>query len=77
MDQITNPHDKFFKEVFTRRDTAREFLLNYLPDDVVKLLDLDSLKLLQVSIFLSCLPPASFPYLLSLTLREILQILSR
>lgn len=44
MDQITNPHDKFFKEVFTRRDTAGEFLRNYLPPDVVRLLDLDSLE---------------------------------
>lgn len=26
MDQITNPHDKFFKELFARRDTVEEFL---------------------------------------------------
>ncbi|MBU0566773.1 Rpn family recombination-promoting nuclease/putative transposase [bacterium] len=32
MNRITNPHDKFFKEVFNRRETAKEFLLNYLPD---------------------------------------------
>lgn len=44
MTEITNPHDKFFKEVFTRLDTAEEFFLNYLPDDVVKLIDLDSLE---------------------------------
>ena len=24
MDEITNPHDKFVKEVFTRRETAEE-----------------------------------------------------
>ncbi|MDI6793495.1 MAG: Rpn family recombination-promoting nuclease/putative transposase [bacterium] len=44
MEQITNPHDKFFKEVFTRKNTAKEFLLNYLPANVVSLLDLDSLE---------------------------------
>lgn len=44
MTEITKPHDKFFKEVFTRRDTAEEFLQNYLPGDVVRLLDLASLE---------------------------------
>ena len=44
MAEITNPHDKFFKEVFTRADTAKEFLLNYLPSGVVKLIDWDSLE---------------------------------
>jgi len=44
MDQITSPHDKFFKQVFTRGDTAKEFLLNYLPPAVVKLIDWDSLE---------------------------------
>ncbi|MEW5766072.1 MAG: Rpn family recombination-promoting nuclease/putative transposase [bacterium] len=36
--------NRFFKEVFTRRDTAKEFFLNYLPDNVVRWLDLDSLE---------------------------------
>ena len=44
MDQITSPHDKFFKQVFTRGDTAKEFLLNYLPPALVKLIDWDSLE---------------------------------
>lgn len=44
MEKITNPHDKFFKEVFTIGATVEDFLLNYLPGDVVKLLDLDSLE---------------------------------
>lgn len=44
MDQITNPHDKFFKEVFAREDTAAEFLQNYLPGEVAGLLDWNSLE---------------------------------
>jgi predicted transposase/invertase (TIGR01784 family) len=44
MDKITNPHDKFFKEVFTHQETAEDFLANYLPTEVVGLLDLDSLE---------------------------------
>ncbi|MEA3415136.1 MAG: Rpn family recombination-promoting nuclease/putative transposase [Thermodesulfobacteriota bacterium] len=44
MTEITNPHDRFFKEVLTRGNTAKQFLENYLPHDVTKLLDLDSLE---------------------------------
>ena len=44
MTEITNAHDKFFKEVFTRKDTAEEFLRHYLPENIVGLLDLDSLE---------------------------------
>ena len=44
MTDITNPHDKFFKEVFSRQEVVADFLRNYLPDDVVKLIDLGSLE---------------------------------
>jgi predicted transposase/invertase (TIGR01784 family) len=44
MNKIINPHDKFFKEVFTRRENAREFLLNYLPEEVVRLFEPNSLE---------------------------------
>jgi predicted transposase YdaD len=40
MDRITNPHDKFFKEVFTHQETAEDFLTNYLPADIVGLLEI-------------------------------------
>ena len=34
-DEIThNPHDKFFKEAFARRDMAVEFFQNYLPEKI-------------------------------------------
>jgi len=42
MSEITNPHDKFFKQVFTRMETVEEFIRHYLPPDVVDLLDLDT-----------------------------------
>ncbi|MCP4400543.1 MAG: Rpn family recombination-promoting nuclease/putative transposase [bacterium] len=44
MDTIQNPHDKFFKEIFTHKETAEDFLRQYLPTDVVSLLDLTSLE---------------------------------
>jgi len=30
MSDISNPHDKFFKETFTRLELARDFFANYI-----------------------------------------------
>ena len=45
MKEIHNPHDKFFKHVFSREENARDFVLNYLPPDVTALIDIDSMAL--------------------------------
>ena len=45
MTEISNPHDKFFKEVFSRREVAVDFLRNYLPNDVFSCLDEESIYL--------------------------------
>ena len=42
---IDKPHDKFFKENMSNIDTAKDFMLNYLPKDILKIIDLDSLSL--------------------------------
>jgi len=42
--KIENPHDKFFKETFSHVEVARSFLHNYLPADVIKFLDVDTLE---------------------------------
>jgi predicted transposase/invertase (TIGR01784 family) len=44
MNEINNPHDKFFKKVFSDKSNAQDFLLNYLPTSIVNLLDLTSLE---------------------------------
>lgn len=44
-----NPHDRFFKEVFTRKEVAAEFFQLYLPTDLVNRLDLTSLTYLKDS----------------------------
>ncbi|MEW5801947.1 MAG: Rpn family recombination-promoting nuclease/putative transposase, partial [bacterium] len=44
MNEVNNPHDKFFKNVFSTKSNAEDFLLNYLPGDILKLLDLESLE---------------------------------
>ncbi|MBC2695761.1 MAG: Rpn family recombination-promoting nuclease/putative transposase [Desulfobacteraceae bacterium] len=45
MSDIINPHDRFFKEVLSRKEVARDFILHYLPADIVVLLDVDSLEI--------------------------------
>lgn len=44
MGLINKPHDKFFKETFSDANTAKDFMVNYLPKDVLELVDLNSLK---------------------------------
>jgi len=36
---LTNPHDRFFKQVFGQPEAARDFLRHYLPAKVVAVLD--------------------------------------
>lgn len=45
MSELTNPHDRFFKESFSRPEIARDFLARYLPPTVATLFDLDTLEL--------------------------------
>ncbi|MCS6845019.1 MAG: Rpn family recombination-promoting nuclease/putative transposase, partial [Caldilineales bacterium] len=44
-----NVHDRFFKQVFAEQAVAADFLRNYLPAEVVGLLDLTSLELAKES----------------------------
>jgi predicted transposase YdaD len=39
---LTNPHDRFFKELFSRREVAQDFMSHYLPPELVALLDLST-----------------------------------
>ncbi|HUM70037.1 MAG TPA: Rpn family recombination-promoting nuclease/putative transposase, partial [Chloroflexota bacterium] len=45
MSELRNPHDRFFKETFSRIEVARDFFANYLPEEVTAVLDLDTLEL--------------------------------
>ncbi|GAB6160974.1 Rpn family recombination-promoting nuclease/putative transposase [Desulfothermus naphthae] len=46
---IQNPHDAFVKEVFSHKEQAEDFLRNYLPQDICRLIDFDSLSLVKDS----------------------------
>jgi predicted transposase/invertase (TIGR01784 family) len=45
----TNPHDHFFKAIFTRPETAGDFLRHYLPPEVIQRLDLARLTICKNS----------------------------
>ncbi len=45
MSDLSNPHDKFFKETFSQPEVARDFFANYLPQPVTAVLDLNTLAL--------------------------------
>lgn len=45
MADLTNPHDRFFKEMLGREEVGRDLVRYYLPPDIVELLDLDTLDI--------------------------------
>lgn len=42
--KLQNPHDKFFKETFGKAEIAKDFLNNYLPQNIVKIVDMNTLE---------------------------------
>lgn len=42
---VHNPHDRFFRDSFSRPEIVRNYLEEYLPADLLALLDLDTLRL--------------------------------
>ena len=42
---LSNPHDSFFKDLFSRQEAAHDFLKHYLPPEVVATLNLDHLDI--------------------------------
>ncbi len=49
MEIINNPHDKYFKQVMGDKETTRDFLTNYLPRDLLEIIDLESLVIQKES----------------------------
>lgn len=45
MSDVSNPHDKFFKDAFSQPHIARDFIENYVPSEIVAALDLSVLEL--------------------------------
>jgi predicted transposase/invertase (TIGR01784 family) len=49
MDIVNNPHDKFFKQVLGDKETTMDFLTNYLPGNLLEVIDLNSLVIQKES----------------------------
>ena len=45
MEEINNPHDNLFRETWSNRELAIDFLNHYLPDGVLKRIDLRTLEI--------------------------------
>ncbi|WP_200252089.1 Rpn family recombination-promoting nuclease/putative transposase [Lamprobacter modestohalophilus] len=45
IDEINNPHDVYFRESFTRREIAQDFLRQQLPAELLEVVELDSLEI--------------------------------
>jgi len=42
---MQNPHDKFFKKSMSNKETAKSFLVHYLPQDLLEKIDLTTLEI--------------------------------
>ncbi len=49
MNELPNPHDRFFKELFSQLDTAVDFIRHYLPEHLVAAIDLTTLEIVKES----------------------------
>ena len=49
MTEITNPHDRFFRETLARPGAARAFLQQYLPPEMAAVLDVSAPEIVQDS----------------------------
>jgi predicted transposase/invertase (TIGR01784 family) len=46
---IPNPHDRFFKQVFSQKQNALDFMIHYLPSEILSLVNLDSVEIAKDS----------------------------
>ncbi|MCB5560598.1 Rpn family recombination-promoting nuclease/putative transposase [Anaerosalibacter bizertensis] len=44
MKEVYNPHDKFFKEIFGKVEVTKDFIENYLPENILKIIDTNTLE---------------------------------
>lgn len=49
MNSLKHPHDRFFKDVFSRKEAVVDFLEHYLPNEIASHLELDSVDIIKDS----------------------------
>lgn len=45
---LKHPHDSFFKNLMSNPQNVRDFIRAFLPDEIVKNLDLENLKIIDL-----------------------------
>ncbi len=45
MNTVSNPHDRFFRQLLQNKEVAKDFLRYYLPEPIVQILDLESAEI--------------------------------
>jgi len=45
VEKVSSPHDKLFREIWSDKEAARNFLENYLPANILSLIDLKALEI--------------------------------
>ncbi|MGA1874773.1 MAG: Rpn family recombination-promoting nuclease/putative transposase [bacterium] len=66
---LNHPHDKFIKEVLSNRENAQDFFLNYLPESIQAIIDLESLEICKDSFIISHTTCTIFPPILMIRFR--------
>jgi len=69
MEELHKPHDRFFRAVFTQEDNARDLLLSTLPQGILDLLNLQSIKVEDTSVIDSKLSERQSDLLVRTSLR--------
>jgi hypothetical protein len=50
MEYLPNPHDQLFKQTWGRKENARSFLHEFLPDYLLSSIDLNSLRFAKTAL---------------------------
>jgi predicted transposase/invertase (TIGR01784 family) len=45
MEKVNNPHDRMIRETLSRKETAVSFFKNFLPEHILKIMDMESLEI--------------------------------
>jgi predicted transposase/invertase (TIGR01784 family) len=45
MEKVNNPHDRLIRETLSRKETAIDFFKNYLPENILELIDTDTIEI--------------------------------
>lgn len=54
MEIINNPHDKLFKETLSDIVVVKDFIINYIPEEIASQIDLNDIAIVKDKIYFEC-----------------------